>query len=103
MELRQLRYLVTLADELHFTRAAAQEHIAVGAFSEQISRLERELGTPLFLRTTRQVELTEVGSAVVSHARQVQGATVVEVEASHAALVYRSHEIASVIVSATAG
>jgi len=71
MELRQLRYLVTLAEELHFTRAAAQEHIAVGAFSEQISRLERELGTPLFLRTTRQVELTEAGAAIVLHARRV--------------------------------
>jgi LysR family transcriptional regulator, transcription activator of glutamate synthase operon len=71
MELRQLRYLVTLAEERHFTRAAARVHIAQPALSQQIKRLEAEVGLPLVERTTRHVALTDAGAALVARARRV--------------------------------
>jgi LysR family transcriptional regulator, transcription activator of glutamate synthase operon len=71
MELRQLRYLVALADEQHFTRAAAREHIAQPALSQQIRRLEQEVGLPLVERTTRRVTVTEAGRALVARARRI--------------------------------
>jgi DNA-binding transcriptional LysR family regulator len=61
MELRQLRYFVTLARELHFGRAAAREHIVPSALSQQLQRLERELGEALLERTTHRVQLTAAG------------------------------------------
>jgi len=70
MELRQLRYLVALADECHFTRAAAREHVAQPALSQQIRRLEAELGLALVQRTTRRVSMTEAGEALVARARR---------------------------------
>jgi LysR family transcriptional activator of glutamate synthase operon len=78
MELRQLRYLVALADEQHFTRAAAREHIAQPALSQQIRRLEQELGLALVERTTRRVTVTEAGRALVARARRI----LAEVEAA---------------------
>jgi len=69
MELRQLRYLVALADEQHFTRAAAREHIAQPALSQQIRRLEQEIGLALVERTTRRVTVTEAGHTLVARAR----------------------------------
>jgi DNA-binding transcriptional LysR family regulator len=74
MDLRQLRYLVTLAEELHFRRAAEREHIAQSAFSRQIQRLERELGVRLLDRSGRQVALTQAGLAVVEEAHRALAA-----------------------------
>jgi DNA-binding transcriptional LysR family regulator len=71
MELRQLRYLVALADERHFTRAAEREHIAQPALSQQVRRLEDELGVKLVERTTRRVAMTQAGELLVGRARRV--------------------------------
>src|SRR5437667_8619979 len=71
MELRQLRYLVTLAEELHFGRAAAREHIVQSGLSQQVQRLERELGVRLLERTTHHVRLTPAGAAFLVEARQI--------------------------------
>src|SRR5919198_296233 len=74
MELRQLEYFVTVADEASFTRAAARVHVAQPGVSAQIRRLERELGHPLLDRTVRTVRLTEAGAAVLPYARAALGA-----------------------------
>ena len=71
IELRQLRYFVTLAEELHFGRAAAREHIAASALSSQVRRLERALGVLLVARTTRRVDLTGAGARFVIEAREI--------------------------------
>src|SRR5450755_237612 len=71
MELRQLRYLVALAEERNFTRAAAREHVAQPALSQQIRRLEEELGLALVERTTRRAALTDAGALLVARARRI--------------------------------
>jgi LysR family transcriptional activator of glutamate synthase operon len=71
MELRQLRYAEAVARHRHFTRAAEQLHVAQSALSHQIQRLEAELGTELFARTSRTVVPTEAGEAVAARARRV--------------------------------
>jgi DNA-binding transcriptional LysR family regulator len=69
MELRQLGYFVTVAEEQNFTRAAQRLRIAQPAVSQQMQGLERELGEVLFDRTARGVRLTAAGEALLPHAR----------------------------------
>jgi DNA-binding transcriptional LysR family regulator len=71
VELRQLRYFVTLAEELHFGRAAEREHIVQSALSQQVQRLERELGVRLLERSTHRVSVTASGAAFLVEARQI--------------------------------
>jgi DNA-binding transcriptional LysR family regulator len=71
MELRQLRYFITLTEELHFGRAAAREHIVQSALSQQLQRLERDLGVRLLERSTHHVALTAAGAAFLVEARQI--------------------------------
>lgn len=71
MELRHLEYVVALADEGQFTRAAALCGVSQSGLSAAIRALEEELGTPLFSRTTRSVCLTNAGRALLPHARAV--------------------------------
>lgn len=71
MDVRSLRYAVTLADTLHFGRAAQAHYIAAQPFGRRIQALERELGTPLFARTSRRVTLTPAGERFLPRARQV--------------------------------
>lgn len=69
MELQQLRYVLAVAEERNFTRAAAKTHVVQSALSHQIKALERELGVRLFARTSRRVELTSAGRAFAAGAR----------------------------------
>jgi LysR family transcriptional activator of glutamate synthase operon len=79
VELRQLRSVEAVARHRHFTRAAEELHLAQSALSHQIRRLEQELGTPLFERTSRRVIPTEAGRTIAARARRV----LAEVDAAH--------------------
>ena len=69
MEFQQLRYVLAVAETRHFTRAAQQLYVAQSALSQQVAKLEGEIGTPLFVRSSRRVELTPSGEAFLPWAR----------------------------------
>jgi DNA-binding transcriptional LysR family regulator len=71
MELRQLEAFLAVATELHFGLAAQKLFIGQPTLSDLIRRLERELGTPLLIRTTRRVTLTEAGTELLRHAKKI--------------------------------
>jgi DNA-binding transcriptional LysR family regulator len=74
MDLRQLRYFVAVAEELHFSRAASRLNLAQSALSSQVRALEREVGGPLLVRSTRRVELTPAGERLLRDATEVLAA-----------------------------
>ncbi|KRB75098.1 LysR family transcriptional regulator [Nocardioides sp. Root190] len=74
MELRHLRYFSAVAETRHFGRAAERLHMAQPALSQSIRQLEAELGTPLFVRTTRQVRLTPAGEFLQAEATRILAA-----------------------------
>jgi DNA-binding transcriptional LysR family regulator len=75
VELRQLEHFVAVAQECHFTRAAQRLHIAQSGLSASIRSLEKELGATLFLRSTRHVQLTAAGQALLVEALRALSAS----------------------------
>src|SRR5882757_7629872 len=71
VDIQSLRYAVTLAEELHFGRAAQRHFISQQPFGRHIQRLEHELGFALFNRTSRRVALTAAGERVIAEARTI--------------------------------
>ncbi|MFY2790612.1 LysR family transcriptional regulator [Rhodococcus sp. MALMAid1271] len=72
MELRHLDAFLAVAEELHFGRAAEKLHVAQSPLSQTVRALERELGTDLFIRTTRSVQLTDAGTALMEPVRMIR-------------------------------
>jgi DNA-binding transcriptional LysR family regulator len=83
MELRQLRHFLALAEERSVTRAAKRELIVQSGLSNSLQALERELGTPLYLRGTRPVRLTAAGEALVGPARRTLASATQAEQAVH--------------------
>lgn len=82
MELRHLQHFVAVAEDQHFTRAAERLMVSQSGLSASIRSLERELQTPLFVRTTRRVTLTEAGRALLGEAERI----LAQVRAAHEAV-----------------
>ncbi|MFJ1969826.1 LysR substrate-binding domain-containing protein [Streptomyces sp. NPDC087903] len=82
MELRHLQHFVAVAEDRHFTRAAERLMVSQSGLSASIRALERELQTPLFVRTTRRVTLTEAGRALLGEAERI----LAQVRAAHEAV-----------------
>lgn len=74
VEFRQLQYTLQIAETKNFSRAAEKLHIAQPSLSQQLSKLEHELGVKLFHRNTSSVELTHAGESFISHARGIMDA-----------------------------
>src|SRR6201989_1631560 len=71
MEIRHLRYFIAVAELRNFTKAAEASFVAQSALSQQISRLEHELGAQLFVRGKRGAELTPAGQLLLPHAKRL--------------------------------
>lgn len=71
MEIYQLEYFIKMAEVLHFTKAAELCFVTQSGLSQQIKKLEEELGMPLFIRIGKKVQLTEAGSVFLIHAKQI--------------------------------
>jgi DNA-binding transcriptional LysR family regulator len=84
MELRHLRYFISVAEEKNFNRAAARLHVSQPAVSRQIADLEIELGVPLFARNGHGVELSSEGEVMIGHARDILRRCLIATEAMHA-------------------
>ena len=90
MELRHLRYFAAVAEELNFTRAANRLHTAQPSLSQQVRQLEEEIGTSLFERDTRKVQLTPAGRALLKETREILRRTDHLVEIASSAVCCRS-------------
>ncbi|WP_262058852.1 LysR family transcriptional regulator [Streptomyces sp. STR69] len=101
MEIRELRYFVVLAEELHFGRAAQRLEMAQPPLSRAIARLERQLGVTLLERTSRKVTLTEAGAVLLSEGRAILSAvTAAERRTQEAA--HKHHHLVLAVKSGTA-
>src|ERR1700754_3012422 len=100
VHLRDLRYFVAVAEELHFTRAAEALYVSQPALSRQIRALENELRAPLFERDRRSVRLTDAGAALLPGARAVLEAWAAAESALAAAL---DRQAAALVVGMSTG
>jgi len=103
MELRQLKYFLAVAEELHFGKAAQKLHIAEQPLGYQVRRLENELGFKLFDRTTRSVKLTPAGQSFMADARRIllqteyAAETARKISAGKAGLIRLGYESATIV------